>query len=182
MIIRKAKSDDWKGIARVHVDCMHTAYQGVLPPEILDKFTYDNREKRWKNDLPKAIRRGTMTYVVEDQQGAIVGFALGGTMRDPRLRIRYIGEVYGIYVHPQVQNEGIGKKLLESVAEYFSTLDFPTMALWTIKELPSCPIFEKLGAENVYEKKTVIGGKTLEEIAYGWEDLKSFSSKKEGLN
>ncbi|MDQ0255271.1 GNAT superfamily N-acetyltransferase [Evansella vedderi] len=182
MIIRQARHDDWKGIAQVHVDCMHSAYQEFLPSDVLDKFTYANREKRWEKDLPKAIGKGTMTFVVENKQGEIVGFALGGTMRDPRLRISYIGELYGIYVHPDFQGQGFGKKLLETVAQHLASLDLPSMALWTFKGHPSCSFFESLGGEKVYDKKTTIAGKELKEYAYGWDDLKSFSVAAEGLN
>jgi len=182
LIIRQANEEDWKGIARVHVDSLHSSYQNTLPTEVLNKFTYTDRENRWKKDLPKSISGGTMTYVVEDKNSEIVGFALGGTMRDARLRINYIGELYGLYVHPDAQGQGYGKKLLESVAQHLSSVHFSSMALWTFENLESSSFFKHLGGKQVYKKNTTIAGKELVEEAYGWDQLQSFSVLSEELN
>lgn len=175
MIIRKAVIDDYEGIAKVHVDSFQSAYADLLPSETLTKFTYENRAMRWKKDLPNALTGGTMTFVAEDKDGKIVGFALGGTMRDARLRLGYIGEVYGIYIHPDAEGQGLGKKLLESVAQHLASQDFPSMGLWTFHEHPSCRFFEGLGGKQIYNKQTTIAGKVLKEVAYGWDDIQSFS-------
>ncbi|MGJ9384474.1 N-acetyltransferase family protein [Salipaludibacillus sp. CF4.18] len=182
MIIRQAKVNDWKGIARVHVDCVHSSYKNILPPATLDKFTYNTREQRWKKDLPSSTTGGAMTYVVEDSNGTIVGFSLAGTMRDARLRIKYTGEIYGVYVHPDVQGKGYGKKLFECAVQHLSSVHFSTIALWTFKDLDSGTFFKHLDGEQVYEKSTTIGGEKLEEIAYGWDNLKPFSVLTEDLN
>ncbi len=182
MIIRQAKVDDWKGISRVHVDCMHSAYQEILPSDIINKFTYKDREKRWQKDLPNSIRGGTMNFVAVDQQGEIVGFALGGTMRDPRLRIKYTGEIYGLYVHPEAQGQGYGTKLFESVAQHLASLHHSSIALWTFKDHQSCSFYKYLGGEEVYEKNTIIAGKEMKECAYGWDHLHTFSVKTKDLN
>ncbi|MDG5787077.1 GNAT family N-acetyltransferase [Evansella sp. AB-P1] len=182
MKIRQASSDDWKGIARVHVDCIHSDYEGILPPSVIEKFTYKNREDRWQKDLPKTISGGTMNYVVENNHNEIVGFALGGTMRDPRLRIGYTGELYGIYIHPDIQGQGFGRKLFESVAQNIIDLRHSAMAVWTFKNHPSCSFFNALNGKEVYEKKTTIAGKELNECAFGWDDLHVFTDKSKDLN
>ncbi len=174
MIIRQANGEDWKGISRVHVDCMQQAYQGVLPASILEKFTYNDREKRWQKDLPNTISGGTMNFVALDDKNEIVGFALGGTMRDPRLRIKYTGEIYGIYVHPDAQGKGVGKKLFERLREHLASLHHSSVALWTFKDHNSCRFFKQLGGEEVYDKNTTIAGKELSELALGWD---SFTQK-----
>ncbi|UCZ54934.1 GNAT family N-acetyltransferase [Bacillus shivajii] len=182
MRIRQATTDDWKGIARVHVDCMRTAYQDILPSKVIEKFTYTDREERWQKDLPKSTSGGTMTFVVVDTQDNVVGFALGGTMRDPRLRIKYTGELYGIYIHPDVQGQGLGKKLFESIAEFLSSLHHSRMALWTFEDHPSCDFFKSLHGNEVYNKKTTIAGNELNEHAYGWDDIETFSFNKKEMN
>ncbi|WP_179298787.1 GNAT family N-acetyltransferase [Evansella halocellulosilytica] len=172
MIIRQATTDDWKGIAHVHVDCTHTAYQGILPSTILKKFTYSDREKRWQKDLPKSTSGGTRTFVAVNHQDEIVGFALAGTMRDPRLRIKYTGEIYGIFVHPEVQGEGLGRKLFESVTQYLASIHHSSIALWTFKGHESTSFFKHLCGVEVYEKETTIAGKELKECAFGWDGIR----------
>ncbi len=168
-MIRQAKVDDWQGIARVHVDCIHTDYEGILPKETIAKFTYHNREERWKKDLPNTIKGGTMNFVATDQDGEIIGFALGGTMRDARLRIAYTGEIYGIYVHPSAQGQGYGKKLFEHVVSHLVSLHHLSIASWTFKDHRSSNFFDHLGGKDIYQKTTTIGGQELKEVAYGWD-------------
>jgi GNAT superfamily N-acetyltransferase len=181
-MIRKATADDFKGIARVHVDCMHASYNGLFTEEIIDKFTYTDREKRWQKDLPNSIKGGSMNFVAMDEKGDIVGFALAGTMRDPRLRMRYTGEIYGIYVHPEVQGQGFGKKLFETVTEHLASLHHSKIALWTFKNHQSYHFFEHLGGEEVYEKNTSVGGKEFEECAFGWENVEASPDKVSVIN
>lgn len=182
MIIRKATVDDYKGISRVHVDCMHSAYQDILPTEVLNKFTYSEREKRWQKDLPNTIKGGTMNFVAEDKNGEIVGFALAGTMRDARLRIKYTGEIYAIYVLPDAQGQGIGKKLFHVASQHLAAMHHTSAALWTFKNHSSCSFFTSLGGEEVYDKNTTIAGKELKECAFGWDDLQKFNIEKKDLN
>ncbi|ADU30592.1 GCN5-related N-acetyltransferase [Evansella cellulosilytica DSM 2522] len=182
MMIRQATVNDWKGIAKVQVDSMREAYKNHFPAKVIDNMNYLDRENRWQNDLPKTISGGTMNYVVVNEKDIIIGFALGGTMRDPRLRIKYTGELYGIYLVPELQGQGFGKKLLESVAYHLASQHHNSMALWTLKPHNSCFFFERMQGKEVYEKNTMIGGKELKECAYGWDDVQSILSETNHLN
>ncbi|MFA9559137.1 N-acetyltransferase family protein [Evansella sp. AB-rgal1] len=182
MQIRKATIHDWKEIAHVHVDCMRSAYRNVFPSETIEKITYSDRERRWQNDLPKTIQGGTMNFVAVNKQEKIVGFSLGGTMRDARLRIGYTGELYGLYVHPHAQGQSLGLKLFESVAHHLVSLHHSSMALWTFQHHDSCSFFHHLNGKEVYKKNTTIGGKDLEEIAFGWDNIATLSQHRDNLN
>ncbi|SER40124.1 GNAT family N-acetyltransferase [Salipaludibacillus aurantiacus] len=182
MQIRKASVDDAKGIARVNVDCWKSAYKHVLPSHIINKLTYSDREERWKKNLPDSTSGGTMTFVAEDQNGEIIGFALGGTMRDPRLRIKYTGELYALYVSPEFQGRGIGRKLFDSVIHHLSSLRHSSVALWVFEDLHSCTFYTHLGGEQIYHKKTTVGGKTLNELAFGWQGLDEQTENDNRLN
>ncbi|PYZ95037.1 GNAT family N-acetyltransferase [Salipaludibacillus keqinensis] len=182
MNIRKATVEDAKGMARVHVDCWRSAYEGILPSDLLNNLSYKDREQRWIKNIPLSTSGGSMTFVVENEEGKIVGFALGGTMRDARLRMKYTGELYGLYVHPNNQQKGFGKKLFESVVHHLVSLHHSSIALWTFKGHHSCSFYNHLGGEKVYDKKTTIGGTELTEWAYGWDDLSSFPINIDQLN
>ena len=172
MQIREADVKDAPGIAKVHVDNWISTYYDVFPAHVFETWTYKNREERWKKSLPEAVSGGTRTYVAEEE-GKIAAFALAGTTRDARLRMRYTGEFYGIYVHPDFQRQGLGRKLLESCAEHLASQGHKRAALWVIENNKEQPFFEKMGGEVVYEAPVEIGGNNYKNIAYGWEDIQS---------
>jgi hypothetical protein len=95
MHIRQATMADVAAIARVHVESWRTTYQGILPDDYLANLTYAQREFLWREILSK--RGGhSLTYVVEDDSGDIVGFASGGPERSGDSV--YTGELYAIYL------------------------------------------------------------------------------------
>lgn len=175
MHIRKAEKKDAAGIAKVHVDNWLKTYSGILPEAALSTWTYAEREKRWEASLNNALSGGTMTFVAEGPSG-IAGFALSGTMRDARLRMRYSGEVYGLYVHPAEQQKGLGEELLLAAFEHLQELQHPRAALWIPGNNEHKNFFEKRGASKVYEAPLEIGGSHYTNEAYAWEDLQNLKS------
>ena len=99
MLIRPATAADVHGIARVHVAAWHWAYAGPLPQAAIDERTFERRLARWTRVLgaPDADER----VVVADD--AILGFAAYGPARDGTG-----GEVYALYVDPEVGGNGAG--------------------------------------------------------------------------
>src|SRR5690606_1872462 len=78
VIVRKALPADASGIARVHVDSWRTTYRGIIPDSVLDNLSVEKRENHWKQDL----RQGkNWTFVAENTEGEIVGFACSGPER-----------------------------------------------------------------------------------------------------
>jgi GNAT superfamily N-acetyltransferase len=181
MNIRRATADDYSGIARVHVDNWLNTYKEIFPAEVLNTWTYETREVRWKKSLPKALSGGTMTFVAEER-GTILAFALAGTMRDARLRMRYTGEIYGVFVHPEHQGRGLGRKLFEACAEHLLSFDHARAALWTLENNPDRDFFEIVGGKKVYDAPDEIGGRSYTKVAYGWDDLEKFQKHKLKLN
>lgn len=76
MMIRKARSEDAKGIAKVHIDSWRTTYRGIVPDTYLKALHYEEKEEIWK----RAILTGSV-FIAENEEGQIVGFANGGKER-----------------------------------------------------------------------------------------------------
>ena len=47
MIVRRARLDDAKAIARIHVHAWQSAYQGIVPSAFLNSLRIDDREQIW---------------------------------------------------------------------------------------------------------------------------------------
>ena len=170
--IRRATSEDVRGIARVHVDSWRSSYAGVVPREILSGLSYRERQTLW-DDILNPPRPGTCCFVAETRQAEIVGFACGGPEREGGEA--YKGEIYSIYLLEEYQRRGLGRSLLLSVARRFLDDCINSMLLWVFEENHSArQFYESLGGEQIRRKELKIGGADLVEVAYGWRDITSF--------
>jgi hypothetical protein len=45
------------------------------------------------------------------------------------------------------------------------------MIVWVLKDNPACEFYKNLGGTTVATNLTLIGGVSLEEVAYSWTDV-----------
>ena len=133
---------------------------------ILKNLSYEKREHSWHQVFNNAQKDGNFTYVAEDVKGQILGFANGGMERlnDPF----YQGELNAIYILESHQQKGIGRELVQVVAERLSQMGMYSMLALVLADNPACCFYEKLGGKKVNQKEIKRGETKLIEIAYGW--------------
>ena len=165
MLIRKAKLEDVKGIAKVHVDSWRTTYQGIVPDSFLESLSYEEREEIWKSGIEE-----NQVYIVEDEAGRIVGFSSGGKERTGKYDA-YKGELYAIYLLEGQQGKGFGQKLFRSVVDDLKEKQLNSLLIWALADNPACRFYEKLGGKKIDTAEIELDGKKLGEVAYGWEEL-----------
>ena len=165
MKIRKAILADARGIGHVHVDSWRETYRNLVPDSYLDQLSYEAREQLWNENL-----KDGNTYVAEDEEGIIVGFAGGGKERTGDYAALK-GELYCIYILQEYQGQGIGRLLMEKVVQELAGLELNSMLVWVLEDNPSRRFYEKMGGRAVDHKIIKIAGKELNEVAYGWEDI-----------
>jgi GNAT superfamily N-acetyltransferase len=168
--IRKAVPEDAAGIARAHVASWQSAYRGLIADEVLDGLSVERRTEFWYNILSNEDRP-SFHFVAENENG-IAGFVSAGPERedDPH----YKGEVNAIYLHPSAWRQGIGRKLMHAAAQELLAHGFNNMLLWVLRDnTPSRKFYEALGGKVLREKPIEIGGRTLIEVAYGYDNLHS---------
>jgi len=165
--IRTANLTDAAGIARVHVDSWRTTYKGIIPDDFLAKLSYEQREHLW-DDILADPSRSRFVYVAEDEPGQIVGFISGGRERNGD--ILYTGEIDAIYLLPAYQGRAIGRRMVVTLASRLIQESMTALLVWVLAANPARKFYERLGGQLVYEKETSIGGASLTEVAYGWQD------------
>lgn len=165
MIIRKSTLADARGIARVHVDSWRATYRHIVADSYLDGLTYEAREQLWNENL-----KAENTFVAEGENGVIVGFATGGKEGTGEYA-DFEGELYAIYILPEFLGRGIGRRLVERVAEDLMEKGMTSMLVWVLRDNGSRRFYEKMGGQEVDSKTIRIAGEDLMEVAYGWEDI-----------
>ena len=167
-MIRPATVDDVVDIARVHVSSWRSTYRGLMPDAVLDGLSVERRADFWRGVVERA--KNQFVFVVEEE-GRIVGFVNGGLEQeaDPH----YTAELYALYLLKEHQGRGYGRALFRATAETFVERGHTTMLLWVLSTNPSKSFYERLGGTYLKTKPLELGGETLEEVAYGWDNLPS---------
>jgi ribosomal protein S18 acetylase RimI-like enzyme len=166
--IRTARIEDSPGIARVHVDSWRTTYRGIVPQDVLENLSYQQRQEIWQERLTNIAQRDCI-LVAQDNRGTILGFATGGEERTGKFG--FDGELYAIYLLEKHQRQGIGTRLTREIASCLFQNGFTSMLVWVLAGNPSRKFYQNLGGEKVAEQGITIGGADLSEIAYGWGDI-----------
>ena len=174
--VRKAVLQDADGIAHVQIDTWRSTYAGIVPHEHLANLSFERGRRNWERIL--LDMKGTI-LVAEDHPSHVLGFVNCGPARDSK---EFVGEIYAIYVVQNMQGKGVGQVLFLSAADDLVARGFDSMLVWVLAENPYRRFYEKLGGKPTLSKETVVGGKVLKEIGYGWKDLYSLVGKFKGRN
>ena len=169
--IRKAIPDDAKSISEIYVDSWRNTYAGLLPDDMLVGLDANAREARWWRHA-LADRPGRQAAFVAEGYGlGVVGFASGGAARDRRFS--YDGEVYTLYLLDDHHEIGLGKRLFITIAARLIETRGPSLIVWVLKGNPARFFYEALGGKLVGHRHGTMGGTSIEEFGFAWEDARS---------
>jgi len=164
--VRRAVVEDADAIERVRTDTWRDAYRGIMPDSLLDGLGYDATRRR---ALMAAMPPHQFVLVAEDE-GAVVGFCMGGRSRS--LDDPFRGEVYAIYVLPENHGHGIGRALLHNAAKELVDRGLDSMIIWVLREnAPSRRFYERMGGAWVRDEERELDGVRVTESGYGWADI-----------
>jgi ribosomal protein S18 acetylase RimI-like enzyme len=170
--IRHAAVDDAPALARVMIAANVNTFTGLVPQRCLEWITHEESSANWARTLtPGTLRQEECLLVVEDGEGAVVGFALGKLLEDERFE-EYRAELRSMAVDPKWQRRGIGKKLVRAVVEHLVGFGISSLIVRVLKANPNCGFYERLGAELIEEEEYDWNGVVLPMNVYGWRDMR----------
>lgn len=176
MPIRSAKPEDAEEIARVGIASWNETYRGIVPDSHLDAMDLNERIQ-WTTDCLLDPNVAFYTVVAE-QDRAVVGYAAGGPNRssDPS----YQGELYTLYLLRKAQKQGLGRALVQAVAQRLAEQGHMNMRVNVLRDNPARAFYERLGAVYLAVGSFIVDGVELTEMAYGWPDLRVLLPEREG--
>jgi GNAT superfamily N-acetyltransferase len=98
------------------------AYAGLMPADFLGRLSAEARAAVWA----RILGDGGRVLVVEAPEP--VGFAAFGPRRDEPDQ----GELYAIYLHPEVWSRGLGRLLHDRVLAELAGNGWPQAVLWVL--------------------------------------------------
>jgi ribosomal protein S18 acetylase RimI-like enzyme len=176
LTIRIAIPEDAAELGKMHVASWKETYAGILPDAMLSALSIEGRTAMWDPILREPEKAdSTVVHLVEDG-GSIVGFGSCGSQRSETLKVKgYDGEIGAIYVLRAFQRQGVGARLMSTMALDLMFRGFNSASLWVLRENAVARAFyERFGGQVVDEREDVRKEATLAEVAYGWANLKTF--------
>lgn len=161
MEISSLTKDDIKNQALVHCLSFRKAYKGIIPDSFLDDFTVEKREKFFTDEYEKYKD----TFTIKEHE-TLIGFATLGKNRDSD-KDDSVGEVWGIYIHPDYWGKGYGSKLFDFSISELRKRGYKEITLWVFeKNQRARTFYEKKGFSFDGTKKEIDPGEKLIEIRY----------------
>ena len=121
--VRRAKPSDARAIATTHDDAWRCAYQGIIPGPELDKLI-NRRGPVWWD---AAVRKGSRITVLAFGE-CVAGYANYG--RNRARSLYYDGEIYELYLRPEFQGLGFGRKLFSAARRDLVQSGLSSLVVW----------------------------------------------------
>jgi ribosomal protein S18 acetylase RimI-like enzyme len=128
--IRPAETADALEIARVEVESWRWAYPGLVPASYLDGLSVARCARGWAQLLGAKGTR-TVTWVASSDERGCCGFLSAGPSRAERAAV---GELYSLYVSPQLAGTGVGHRLLAYTTAQLKAMMFGSAELWVLEK------------------------------------------------
>jgi ribosomal protein S18 acetylase RimI-like enzyme len=161
--IRRAKVPDAVALASTHDDAWRTAYQGIIPGPELDKLINRRGAEWWEG----AIRKGSRISILAFGD-TLAGYANYG--RNRARSLTYDGEIYELYLRPEFQGLGFGRRLFTAARRDLAQSGIRSLVVWALSDNePAVEFYRALGGRPVARSCEKFGDKTLDKVAYAWQ-------------
>ena len=125
--IRRARDGDVEGLSQVFDAAWREAYRGIIPGVALERMIAQRDPAWWRG----ALRRGRPLAVVETGD-AVVGYATYGRARSRSLGTD--GEVDELYLLPEYQGLGLGRRLFRAVRNDLVDHGLNRVGAWALED------------------------------------------------
>ncbi|HEU4328257.1 MAG TPA: GNAT family N-acetyltransferase [Roseiflexaceae bacterium] len=165
MPVREAQLSDAEGIAEVHVASWRAVYSGLLSDQLLQSLSVERRTQGWR----AILAQGDSLVFVYEAEGRIAGFASCGRSRDEQAGSGQTGELFSIYLAPDLWGKGCGTALLHTALDALRAQGYAVVTLWVLDTNRRAILFyERAGfqSDGTSKIETGPGDTPLHEIRY----------------
>ncbi|MEZ0211950.1 MAG: N-acetyltransferase family protein, partial [Xanthobacteraceae bacterium] len=139
-----------------------SAYRGIIPGADLERMINRRGPLWWQ----AAVGRGSRVLVLTFGD-ALAGYANFG--RNRARSLPYDGEIYEIYLRPEYQGLGFGRRLFRDARKELKSSGLEGLAVWALAiNEPAVGFYGALGGQAVARSTETFGSRALDKIAFGW--------------
>ncbi|WP_165901645.1 GNAT family N-acetyltransferase [Ancylobacter aquaticus] len=159
---RRARPADAGDIADIHDSAWRFAYRGLIPGAELEKMILRRGPLWWQTALKRGSRVIVLTF-----GDAVAGYANVG--RNRARGLPFEGEIYELYLRPEYQGLGFGRRLFGDARKELASAGFDGLAVWALAaNEPALGFYRAMGGLGVARSTETFGGRALEKLAFGW--------------
>jgi len=125
--LREATADDLDAVATLFLRCWRGSYADVLPAGVIEAFDAASARELWRPAL-EAPRPGTRGVVAVDDARVVGVVRMGRDPDEPTA-----GHIFSLYVDPDVQGGGVGRRLLEAAVGWLRAEGPAEATLWVFE-------------------------------------------------
>lgn len=179
--LRRATVADAEAIAAIRIEGWRTTYRGMIPDSYLNEMDMNQNVLHWRTILQALpVKEDSLCVYVAVSEDEIVGFV--SAMKLPEPKLDKDGEINAIYIRPQWQRCGIGKRMLHKAARSLQAMGCTSCVIWVIDgNSQARNFYEELGGEILIEQDFSWDGLDLTEVGYGWSDLNVMMASADAL-
>ena len=166
--VRRAQENDALSIAQLYIETWQSSYAGILPDHVLINMDPQKSMVTFARTIKQSSE---IILVAKESNLGIVG--MGSVGQNRTKDNEHLGEVYTLYIHPDHQNKGIGKKLLSELFKELTRKNINSAVIWVLANNPSRFFYEAVGGKLISVKDVELWNVLLKEYSYGWNNLKS---------
>ncbi len=151
-------------MADTHDEAWRAAYQGIIPGPELAKLINRRGTEWWDGAIRKGSRISVLVF-----GDRIAGYANYG--RNRARSLSYEGEIYELYLRPEFQGLGFGRRLFTAARRDLIQSGMKTTVVWALSDNdPAVAFYRALGGHNIARSSEKFGGKVLDKVAFAWTD------------
>lgn len=160
---RHASPADADEIADVHDMSWRSTYRGIIPGLELERMISRRGPDWWA----AAIARRSGLLVLEFDE-CIVGYVSYGKNRVPTIPFR--GEVFELYLLPEFQGLGFGRRLFNAARRDLAAHGYGTAVVWALSDnQPALDFYARLGGLEFRRAQERFGSEFRERMAFAFE-------------
>jgi ribosomal protein S18 acetylase RimI-like enzyme len=162
--VRRARAGDAIKVAETHDDAWRTAYRGIIPGAELEKLISRRGPAWWESAIRKGSRVSLLVF-----SDRVAGYANYGRNRAKSLH--YDGEIYELYLRPEFQGLGFGRRLFTAARRDLAQSGLKSLVIWALSDNdPAVEFYRALGGRAVARSSEKFGARVLDKVAFGWQN------------
>ena len=160
--IRPAEVPDACTLSAIHEASWREAYAGILPHRALNAFIMRRGTAWWVRTIRHA---SVLVLEVGDE---VVGYTTFGRNRTGALTQG--GEVYELYLRPEYQGIGLGRRLFRAALDRLDTLGATGTVVWAIEENErAVGFYHAMGGRDIAEGTERFETRVLNKVAFAFD-------------
>jgi len=98
----------------------------------------------------------------------VAGYANYG--RNRARSLHYDGEIYELYLRPEFQGLGFGRRLFTAARRDLAQGGLKSLVVWALSDNePAVEFYRALGGRAVARSSEKFGARVLDKVAFGWQ-------------